>query len=230
MTLLPDRPLIKICGLRQLEHAQVASEAGADLVGFVFAPSRRQVTAVEVRPIVEALEGGAIPTGLFVDEPIKVINDTATAAGVELVQVHWRNEERDLEKLELPYLIVRRTEPGATYDEVAWDFERVLASPTPPTRILIDSYHPGASGGTGVLADWSLARQLATSFPVVLAGGLTPSNVAVAIEEVRPAGVDVSSGVELDGSKDAALIRAFVENARVAFERYSSSSEMTVQG
>ena len=68
--------MIKICGLRQIEHAQAASDAGADLVGFVFAPSRRQVTADTVRPIVEALQGPAIPVGLFVDEPVEEINAT----------------------------------------------------------------------------------------------------------------------------------------------------------
>ncbi|MCA9858291.1 MAG: phosphoribosylanthranilate isomerase [Thermomicrobiales bacterium] len=219
MSVLPDRPLIKICGLRDLDGAQATADVGADLIGFVFAPSKRQVTADDVRPIVDALTGEALPVGLFVDEPVDEINRVAKAAGLPLLQVHWRQNEEDLLALELPYMLVRRTEPNATYDTVAPDLERVLASQNPPVRVLVDSYHPGASGGTGVLADWDLAAQLARSFPVVLAGGLNPENVASAIETVEPVGVDVSSGVERDGVKAVDLIEAFVANARVAFDR-----------
>lgn len=225
MKILPERPLIEICGFRTLEHAQAASDAGVDLVAFAFAPSKRQVTAAEVRSIVDALSGPALPVGLFVDESVEEINETARTAGVQLLQVHWRRNEGDLLALELPYLLVRRTEPGAIYEEVAVDLERVLSSANPPLRILVDSYHPGVSGGSGVLADWGLAAQLAASFPVVLAGGLNPENVGEAIEKVRPAGVDVSSGVEANGSKSPDLMHAFVQNARSAFDRYSASSE-----
>lgn len=224
MSLLPDRPLIKICGMRDAAHVAIASEAGADLVGFVFARSKRQVTADDVRPIVAGMAGPAIPTGLFVDETVEAINATAAAAGVRLLQLHWRADDRDLERFELPYLLVRRTHPGDTYETVAPEMDRVLSSPKPPLRLLVDSYHPSASGGTGTLADWDLARNLAETFPVILAGGLNPENVADAIDEVNPAGVDVSSGVECNGTKSPELIRAFVANARAAFGSYSSSS------
>ena len=137
--------------------------------------------------------------------------------------------ERDLLALEHPYLLVRRTEPGATYDAVAADLDRVARSANPPLRFLIDSYHPGQSGGTGALADWELAARLAAVFPILLAGGLNPENVESAIDQVRPAGVDVSTGVEIDGAKSDERIRAFVENARRAFADQSSSSDMTVQ-
>lgn len=229
MKQLPDRPLVKICGLRTLAHAQTASDAGADLIGFVFAPSKRQVTADIVRPIVAELSGSAIPVGLFVDEPVIEIDETARRAGIELLQVHWRRDDRDLFALEHPYLLVRRTEPGATYDAVAADLDRVARSANPPLRFLIDSYHPGQSGGTGALADWELAARLAAVFPILLAGGLNPENVESAIDQVRPAGVDVSTGVEIDGAKSDERIRAFVENARRAFADQSSSSDMTVQ-
>jgi phosphoribosylanthranilate isomerase len=222
---LPDRPLVKLDGFRELEHAQAASDAGADMVGFIFAPSKRQVTADIVRSIVDALEGPSVPVGVFFDEPADEINAVARDAGVKLVQLHWRLNVRDLLKLEMPYFLVRRTEPGATFDEIAPALDRVLAGARPPVRIVVDSYHPGQGGGTGALADWDLARQLAASFPVMLAGGLNPENVAHAIEQVRPVGVDVSSGVEIDGHKSPMLIEAFVRNARSAFSRYSASSE-----
>ncbi len=227
MSVLLQRPVVKICGLRTLEHAQAASDAGADFIGFVFAPSKRQVTADLVRPIVSALTGSARPVGLFVHESVADMNQTAKAAGIELLQVHWRQDERDLRAIALPYMLVRRTEPGADYDAVARDLERVANTPNPPVRFLIDSYHPGESGGTGTLADWDLAARLARSFPVVLAGGLHPGNVSDAIARVRPAGVDVSSGVEVDGVKSPERIRAFVANARSGFDAHSSSSEMT---
>jgi phosphoribosylanthranilate isomerase len=229
MTQLPESPLVKICGLRSFELAQETNDAGADLIGFVFAPSRRQVTADQVRPIVDALTGPAIPVGLFVDESVEEINAIAKAAGIRLLQLHWRPNDGELLRFDLPYYLVRRTEPGATYDAVAPELDRMLRSPTPPRWIMVDAYHPGQSGGTGKLADWDLSAKLAASFPIMLAGGLKPETVDEAIERVRPAHVDVSSGVEIDGEKSPERIRAFVQNARAAFDRYSSSSsEMTV--
>ena len=229
MTEIPNGPLVKICGLRSIELAQATSDAGANLIGFVFAPSRRQVTAEQARDIVSSLTGPAIPVGLFVDQSVEEVNAIARTAGIQLLQVHWRENESDLEEFERPYYLVRRTEPGATYDAVAPALDRVLSSRNPPLWIMVDAYHPGQSGGTGLLADWELAAQLAATFPLMLAGGLNPDNVSEAIDRVRPAHVDVSSGVEVDGTKSPELVRAFVANARAAFARYSSSSVMTIQ-
>ncbi len=229
MTSFLDRPLVKICGLRTLELAQATSDAGADLIGFVFAASRRQVSPDEVRPIVDGLRGNAIPTGLFVDQSVEEINAIAAVSGIRMLQLHWRANERDLSEFELPYYLVRRTEPGATYDTVAPDLERVSKRSNPPEWFMVDAYHPSASGGTGLLADWELSAQLARNFPVMLAGGLNPEIVADAIGVVRPSAVDVSSGVEVEEAKSPELIRAFVANARAGFARYSSSSVMTTQ-
>lgn len=223
----PDRPLVKICGMRSVEIAQASNDAGADLVGFVFAKSRRQVSPEQARDIVDGMSGDAVPVGLFVDDSVDAINTTARSAGIRLLQILWRANESELARLELPYFLVRRTEPGATYDDIAPDLERVLNLPVPPLWIMVDAYHPGQNGGTGLLADWDLSAQLARSFPLMLAGGLRPENVAQAIAQVRPAHVDVSSGVEIDGDKSPERIRAFVENARFAFDRYSSSSSET---
>lgn len=227
MIKLPDRPLVKICGMRNVEVAQAANDAGSDLIGFVFAPSRRQVTAEQARDIVDGTTGSAVPVGLFVDDPVEEINATARAVGIQLLQLHWRENDADLQRFKLPYYLVRRTEPGATYDEVAPDLERVMGLPIPPQWIMVDAYHPGQSGGTGLLADWELSARLAESFPLMLAGGLRPDNVEGAIEQVRPAHVDVSSGVEIEGEKSPERILEFVENARAAFDRYSSSSSET---
>lgn len=229
MTLPLDRPLVKICGLRSAELAQATSDAGADLIGFVFAESRRQVTASEARGIIDSLTGAAIPVGLFVDHSVDEINETARTAGIQILQLHWRPNENDLQRLELPYYLVRRTEPGATYDAIAADLDRVQHSPNPPLWFMVDAFHPGHSGGTGILADWELATKLAATFPIMLAGGLKPETVADAIAQVRPAHVDVSTGVEIDGAKSPERIREFVANARSAFSSYSSSSEITTQ-
>lgn len=227
MIQIPDRPLVKICGMRSVAIAQAANDAGADLIGFVFAPSRRQVTAEQARMIVEGTSGPAIPVGLFVDDSVEKINAIANMAGIKLLQIHWRDNVSDLERFELPYYLVHRTEPGTTYDDIAPDLEHVLGLPVPPLWIMVDAYHPGQSGGTGLLADWELSTRLAKTFPLMLAGGLKPDNVAQAIEQVRPAHVDVSSGVEIDGEKSPERIQTFVAHARAAFDGYSSSSSET---
>lgn len=229
MNSIPTGPLVKICGLRTLELAQATSDAGADLIGFVFAPSRRQVTAERAREIIAKLQGPAIPVGLFVDQSVDEINEIARAADLGILQLHWRDNAADFQRFERPYYVVRRTEPGATFDDIAPELERLLESSSPPLWVMVDAYHPTQSGGTGHQADWVLSSRLAASFPLMLAGGLNPDNVADAIAQVRPAHVDVSSGVEVDGAKSPDLIRAFVTNARAAFVRYSSSSEITVQ-
>lgn len=224
---LPDRPLVKICGMMSNEIAQATRDAGADLMGFVFAKSRRQVTPEQVREIVNGVSGPIVPVGLFLDNPVEEINAMARTSGVRLLQLHWRADDKDLERFELPYYLVRRALPEETYDDIAPDLDRAMSSPNPPLWIMVDAYHPQQSGGTGLLSDWELAARMAASFPLMLAGGLSPENVGDAIEQVRPAHVDVSSGVEIDGEKSPERIRAFVANARAAFERYSSSSSET---
>lgn len=227
--ILPAGNLVKICGLRTIELAQATSDAGADLIGFVFAPSRRQVTADQAGAMIRGIDGPAIPVGLFVDHSVDEINDIARVAGLDLLQLHWRADESDYQRVERPYYVVRRTEPDARYETIAPQLEQVFNSLNPPLWVLIDAYHPEQSGGTGLLSDWNLAASLAATFPVMLAGGLNPENVAEAIEQVRPMHVDVSSGVEVDGTKSAELVSAFVANARAGFARYSSSSVMTTQ-
>src|SRR4051794_31729392 len=100
MIQLPDRPLVKICGMRSVDVAQAANDAGADLIGFVFAPSRRQVTAEQARDILDGTTGSAVPVGLFVDDAVEEINATARASRIELLQIHWRENEDDLQRFE----------------------------------------------------------------------------------------------------------------------------------
>ena len=159
--ILPAGNLVKICGLRTIELAQATSDAGADLIGFVFAPSRRQVTADQAGAMIRGIDGPAIPVGLFVDHSVDEINDIARVAGLDLLQLHWRADESDYQRVERPYYVVRRTEPDARYETIAPQLEQVFNSLNPPLWVLIDAYHPEQSGGTGLLSDWNLAASLA---------------------------------------------------------------------
>jgi phosphoribosylanthranilate isomerase len=134
---------------------------------------------------------------------------------VDVVQLHNQPNAALIAALALPVLPVTRTAPGERVQTVVDYFDSVRSEQV--RAMLLDAYHPTLAGGTGALADWEFAAEAAATLPVVLAGGLNPSNVGDAVRKVRPLGVDVSSGVERDGRKDTALIRAFIEQAQTAF-------------
>ncbi|MFM9105144.1 MAG: phosphoribosylanthranilate isomerase [Chloroflexota bacterium] len=214
--------LVKICGLRETRHAVVAAEAGADLIGFVFAPARRRITPEDARDAIaaaRAVAGRIVAVGVFVNAGADEIAEVAAVAGIDLAQLHGEEDPGLPAMLPVPATKAFAPPPGLSLREALAEIDRHLQAVTPPLAALVDGYHPGASGGTGARADWELAAGLAACRPLVLAGGLGPDNVADAIAAVRPLGVDVSSGVESDGIKDEALIRAFVRSAREAFRR-----------
>ena len=203
--------IVKICGLRTIEHALVALEAGADLLGFIFAPARRQVSTAEVAAIgaaVRAARGGDQVglVGVFVNEAPERIAAIAAECGLNAIQLSGDEDQSVLRQLPQGCAIIK-TIRFAGAAEQSW-----LHAQGP--RLLVDAHVPGAYGGAGVVADWERAAELARHRPIMLAGGLTPGNVAAAIGKVRPWGVDVSSGVETEGVKDSAKIRAFVDAIR----------------
>jgi phosphoribosylanthranilate isomerase len=212
--------LIKICGLRTVDLALAAATAGADLIGLVFASSRRQVTVAEAQQIAAAVRALPPPrpliVGLFVNEPAAHVADIAAAVGLEAIQLSGDEPPDYPIPHGLPVIkAIRMTDNPL---EQAW-LARIAATPTvgqglPPLTALIDAHVTGAYGGTGIQADWGRAAHIARQVPTILAGGLTPANVAQAIATVQPMGVDVSSGVERDGEKDPTLIRAFIAAAR----------------
>ncbi len=212
---------VKICANTSLEDAQLAAAAGADAVGFVFAPSPRRVTAPQVAAIVPYLPAALEKIGVFVDATLDEIVSTVRTCGLTGVQLHSEASPelsamlRELLGPKLRILRVVHFGVGAA--------EQAIAANQDPNvdAILIDSRTATAVGGTGVAFDWTEARQTVFGahgkFKLIAAGGLSAANVAEAIATLRPFGVDVASGVELaPGRKDPAKVLAFVANARAA--------------
>lgn len=218
---------VKVCGIRDAEAAAAAVAAGADAVGFVFAPGPRRVTPREAARIAAALPGGVARVGVFVGAGERQILEAAERAGLTHVQLHGavppglpaglrRQGLRVLRVLRLPPASAGAGDPEALEREAA----RLAADGEPGEPVLADTAHPRLHGGTGRVGDWRLAAALARRLPLVLAGGLTPDNVAEAVRAVRPWGVDVSSGVErAPGVKDPERVARFVAAARAAAEQ-----------
>lgn len=213
---------VKIDGLRTVEQALVAAEAGAEIVGLIFAPGRRQVTADLAQRISDAVHSaspGVRVIGVFVDASAEAITETAQSANLDLVQLHGDEPPEMLDELEFPAIKAFRALPGERAEDLVLRIRPYLRAKVPPNAILIDGYDPKAHGGTGVRADWDVVAAISTELGLSLgvAGGLNPDNVGSAISVVRPRFVDISSGVEVDGIKDDALIRRFIERADAAF-------------
>ncbi|MDA1189321.1 MAG: phosphoribosylanthranilate isomerase [Chloroflexi bacterium] len=208
----------KIDGLRDAHHALVAAEAGAAFLGFVFVHGvRRQLTEQDAREIIDDYRkqhgaGGPKLLGLFANQPIEEVNRIVKTCGLGYVQLCGDEPPEYWKQVVVPVIKQIKVDTRRPEDEAVGDalrrVEEVLAA---GHKALLDSYEPGHLGGTGRTFDWAVARRIAEGHEVILAGGLTPENVAEAIATVRPWGVDVSSGVEADGVKDDAKIRAFAK-------------------
>ncbi|MBO2925693.1 phosphoribosylanthranilate isomerase [Metapseudomonas otitidis] len=201
---------VKICGITRVEDALAAVVAGADAIGLVFyAPSPRAVTAEQARAIISALPPFVTTVGLFVDMPGEELDSVLATVPLDLLQFHGDESPEACRRHGRPYLKALRIRPG---DDVSALIDRYPDA----SGVLLDTYVPGTPGGTGEAFDWSLVPS-GPSRPVVLAGGLTPGNVAEAIRRVRPYAVDVSGGVEASkGIKDPVLIRVFIDAVRSA--------------
>ena len=206
---------VKICGIRQPEHAVAAVEAGANLIGLVFyPPSSRFVTHDEARAVVNVLNGANVKVvGLFVNESAGEINRVADEVGLDLIQLSGDEPTETFGEIERPVIASVRVDSSGSHDEEG-RFQRITGAATAPYAVLIDAHVPGMYGGTGTVADWFVAADLASRYRTVLAGGLRPDTVAEAIRRVQPFAVDVSSGVETDGVKNVAKIQAFVAAAK----------------
>jgi phosphoribosylanthranilate isomerase len=197
---------VKICGITNLEDALAAVKWGADALGFVFAPSPRQVTVEQVANIVAGLPPFVCKVGVFVDSELQEIKETMRVCNLNLAQLHG-SESPDFCEALFPQVIKSfRVES----ESILALLPRYKAS-----AYLLDSYDATLKGGTGQSFDWGIAKKATYYGPIILSGGLTPANVRQAIAQVQPYAVDVSSGVESKpGKKDHDKLRAFLEAAK----------------
>ena len=212
---------VKICGNTSLGDAQLAADAGADAVGFVFAPSPRRVTAAQVAAITPDLPAGLEKIGVFVDASVEEIVETVHLCGLTGVQLHseaGQEEEAQLRAQLGPRLRILRV---LHFGPATAEQTNAVLDDSNIDAVLVDSRTATAAGGTGIAFDWLKARETliptaeARSLRIVVAGGLNPENVAEAIATLDPWGVDVVSGVEAaPGRKDRDKVHAFVANAR----------------
>ena len=197
---------VKICGITTLPDAMTAAEAGADLLGFNFyAKSRRFIEPQVCAGITHRMkkEHPSIQlVGVFVNSPLNEINKIMDVCGLDLAQLHGDETVETVSALDGKAFKAFRGTPV--------DVERFARNE--PPAFLVDASVDGLYGGSGVTADWKGAAELARRYPLLLAGGLTPDNVAGAVQQVKPWGVDVASGVETGpGQKHAGKVKAFVD-------------------
>ncbi|MGW8249764.1 MAG: phosphoribosylanthranilate isomerase [Anaerolineales bacterium] len=205
--------IVKICGIKTVEEALAAVDAGAEMLGFNFyPPSPRYITPQTCAGILAGLTAcrySFAAVGVFVNHSPQQVLAALEYCGLDLAQL---SGDEPVEHLKLlngkAFKAVRPRSPGEA-DLLLAEYNRAR-----PPALLVDAHVSGAYGGAGLLGNWALARYVAEQAPVILAGGLDPDNVALAVRRVRPWGVDVASGVEsTPGVKDAAKIAAFVRAA-----------------
>ena len=212
---------VKICGVQRLEDALLAANAGADFVGLVFVPGRPRRLEIETaQGVVTGLKAsaGAVPqvVGLFADQPLQEVNEVTEACGLDLAQL-CGNESLDYcRRIKAGVVKVLHVPGGQAKEPVADDLvKRMRGHRDAGHLVTLDRLVEGIPGGTGRSFDWSIAAELSKGgHSFLLAGGLLPENVAQAVAQVGPWGVDVSSGVETDEWKDPQKVRAFIRNAR----------------
>jgi len=219
MPSMEQSTIVKICGLTNLEDARVVVEAGADLLGFIFyAKSSRYVAPEAAATIVRTLraDGTSLPrvVGVFVNASVAEIQSIVAQVGLDFVQLHGNETTEWFAPLGGRAFKAAGPADAAAAQTQAAQFAPLGCAAGP--SLMIDAYDPQAYGGTGKKADWHVAADLARQYPgLLLAGGLTPANVAAAIDLVQPWGVDVNSGVEAaPGRKDHAKVRQFVQTVR----------------
>jgi len=200
---------IKICGITESGDALHAVDCGADALGFVFYEhSPRAITPDKAQSIIAQLPPFVTVVGLFVDEDPLIIRKVADYCKLDMIQYHGNETPDTVRKAPRRSIRALRIREDATLEDL---------EAYPASGLLIDAWVAGAFGGTGVLSNWQIAAEIAKKRPLILAGGLTPENVAAAIQTVNPYGVDVSSGVEYaPGRKDKKKVAAFIRTAQLA--------------
>ncbi len=213
--------VIKMCGNRSATDLINAANAGADLLGIIFADAWRRVSVGHAREMVATLRGevddAPLIVGVFVDQPVDEVNSTAGQVGLDMVQLHGMESPEYWERISKPLIVARRISASQTREQVENELAVVGEFMQRTSSLsLIEPHVDGEPGGSGVSLDFSLAEQLAHRYSFILAGGLNPDTVTPVIRTVRPWGVDVSSGVETDRVKDPAKVGRFIYEARRA--------------
>lgn len=209
---------IKICGITNPIQAIAASAAGANYLGLVFAPSRRQVSQEKARDIVNSLRRMASPisvVGVFANTPAEEVNRTADVCRLDWVQLSGDEDWDYCRKMQRPVFKAIHISVNNTARDVMKDIEKGYQVLSQGSLIcMLDTQIQGAYGGTGQVFNWQLAEEISQQIPVIVAGGLSPENIGQLIRRVKPWGVDVSSGVETGGQKDTSKIEEFVRQVR----------------
>ena len=198
---------VKICGFTRLSDVRAAVVAGADALGFVFAPrSKRVLTIPRAAELVTGVPAFVSRVGLFMDQDYEAVARILDRVPLNLLQFHGAEDAAFCRRFGLPYIKAVSMDSDRAVERAGQEY-------TDASALLLDSHPAGGVGGTGVVFDWSLITQ--SSLPLVLAGGLEPGNVRQAIERLKPWAVDVSSGVETaPGIKSEALMREFIKEAK----------------
>ncbi|MFZ2207285.1 MAG: phosphoribosylanthranilate isomerase [Porticoccaceae bacterium] len=201
---------VKICGITRESDARAAADAGADAIGLVFHPASPRCVSIAMAASIVRMLGPFVTTvGLFVDAAPDRVREVLARTGVHLLQLHGSETPDYCAQFGVPYIKALRMAPGV-------DPAAAAAGYPAAAGLLFDAWDPVVAGGTGAGFDWS-RLPASRRRPLILAGGLSPANVAQAVRQVHPYAVDVSSGVEVaPGIKDPRLIRDFIAAARSA--------------
>lgn len=198
---------IKICGLRRQEEITMVNQLRPDYIGFVFAPSRRQITSTQAAALRRRLHSGIQAVGVFVDMPLPELLRIAQSGAIDVIQLHGHETEADILAIKahcaLPIIKAVRVQSAA---------QILQCDRLPCDYLLLDTFTQGQMGGSGTVFDWSMIPTV--SKPYFLAGGLSPDNIKDIFRFCRPYAVDVSSGVETEGTKDYEKIKNFIEKVK----------------
>jgi phosphoribosylanthranilate isomerase len=205
---------VKICGLMEVEHALKAGKAGTDFIGMIFAESRRKVTVEQAKKLVESvrdIDPRPEAVGVFRNHSVVEVNHIARECRLDRVQLSGQESIEYCRDIAFPVIKAIHIGVDAKAELILAQVQKWYEAMVGQKFLcLLDTVIDGRYGGTGVTFDWQIAKAVASRFPLMVAGGLTPENVAQLIREVKPWGVDVASGVETNGRKDTEKIQAFI--------------------